>query len=386
MSWLSSSSDHTTKTIWRIDSTGVSAMVISSANNNVIYYEFQPITFFTIDERHRYDQLMHHTELLITRMAQSLIIFLKKPADNVVVVLGEPWTHSIRRHIVYKRKTPFTLTRAFIDDLVDRDMKRVNQEYKRNHGNAVELLPPTYHELQIAGHPNYDAFGKVVNDVRLTYTTGFSDPGMTALLKVLIHEKTKVRMINIQFDQYQNYVMRFWKHITFPSGVIIDTSGFVTDVYIFQNNGLVQAGTLPTGLSEVRQKLAYDLGIYPTELESLLALYQKKILDEVTTIKIDGELEKAYHIWERHFQKFCHTAVSHGDILDQVIWLGNETNPILSYFMNALHADPLSFPVIFGSTQVGFIHSDSILDVLHNHNHVAKLQNQDRIIVAALND
>lgn len=386
MSWLSSSSNHTTKTIWRIDSTGISVMVLQDKTNRVVYYDFQPITFFTIDVRHRYDQLMHHSELIITRMAQGLISFLKKPATNVVVVLGEPWTQGIRRHIVYKRKTSFMLTRAFIDDLVDRDMKRIAQEYKRHHGTVFELLPPTYHELQIAGHPAHDAFGKVVNDVRLTYTTGFSDPGMTALLKILIHEKTKVRMVNIDFDQYQNYVMRFWKHITLRNGIVIDTTGFVTDMYIFQNNELVQTGTLPTGLSEIRQQLAYHLGIYPTELTSLLSLYQKKILDEATTVKIDRELEKAYHVWERHFQKFCHTAVSHGDILDQVIWLGNETNPILSYFMNALHADPLSFPVIFGSTQVGFIHSDSILDVLHNHNHVTKLQNQDRIIVAALND
>ncbi len=386
MSWISSSSNRTTKTIWRIDSTGISVMVLQDKTNRVLYYDFQPITFFTIDVRHRYDQLMHHSELIITRMAQGLISFLKKPATNVVVVLGEPWTQGIRRHIVYKRKTPFTLTRAFIDDLVERDMKRINQEYKRNHGNIIELLPPTYHELQIAGHPNHDAFGKVVNDIRLTYTTGFSDPAIIALVKVLIHEKTKVRMINIKFDQYQNYVMRFWKHITFPSGVIIDMSGYITDIYIFQNNELVQAGTLPIGLSNFRQQIAYGLGIYTTELESLFALYQKKILDEAITVKIDRELEKVYHIWERYFQKFCHTAVSHGDILDQVIWLGNEYDPILSYFMNILHADPLSFPVIFGSSHVGFIHSDSILDVLHNYNHVTKLQNQDRIIVAALID
>ena len=91
-----------------------------------------------------------------------------------------------------------------------------------------------------------------------------------------------------------------------------------------------------------------------------------------------------YHDWERDFQKFCHNAVSHGDILDQVIWVGDDNDPILSFFMNTLRAEPLSFPVIFGSTQVGFVHSDSIIHALHhNSHHNINVQNQDRIIVSA---
>lgn len=385
MSWLSSVSHKSHKTIWRVDSAGVSVSIVSETENGVLYYDFQPINFFADDDRHRHDQLMHHTELLITRMCSGLVSFLKTPPNNTVVVLGEPWTHTIRRQIVYKRKTAFTITHAFINDLVDRDIKRVALEYKKTFGDEIDLIPPTHHDLLIAGHVIDNPWGNTVNDIRLTYSTGYSDPTLVALIKILIHEKTKARLISIQFDQYQNYVMRFLKKISFSNGVIIDMSGFISDVYIFQNNALIQAGTLPVGVSEIKKRLSYELGIYPTELESLFQLYKKNLLDDKMMRKIQNELQKIFFVWEQDFQKFCHNAVIHGDILDQVIWIGDQYDYALEYWMNNLSRDKVSFPVIFGSTQVGFIHSDTILNALEHIYDLDGIQNQDKIILTTLN-
>jgi hypothetical protein len=53
----------------------------------------------------------------------------------------------------------------------------------------LSLYEPTYHDLLIAGHTTNDPWGKTVTDIRFDYVTGFSDTGITAIVKQVIHEK-----------------------------------------------------------------------------------------------------------------------------------------------------------------------------------------------------
>lgn len=366
------------KIVWRVDSTGIAVIVMHE--QKIVYYDFQPITFFALDDRHQYDQMFHHTQMCMNRMIPNLMEHLQIPPQQVTVVIGEPWAHSIRRHIVYKRKTSFKLTRAFIDDLAARDMKKLVQEYRHD---AVDFIDPTYHGISIAGHTVSDPWGKSVNDIRFDYLTGFSDVQIVTMIQQTIHEKLKVPLLHIHIDHYQNLLIAFWVKTKLPGGLLVDATGFVTDLYIFHNNQLMQAGTLPQGLSSLAQRVAEELGVYPDELQSLLGLYQKNLINDTMMRRMEQILQGAFQIWEHDFQKFCNHAIEQGDVIDQVIWVGNSNDTMLQFFMHALQHDSLKFPVIFGTNQVGFLHSDALIDTL-NLVPMKKLQNQDRIILVGL--
>lgn len=369
------------RVLWRIDGAGISVMVVDTVSN-VHYYDSQPLTVFAMDDRHMIDQLLHHTEMIVVKMIPSLMAFLPNITDNVTIILGEPWAHSIRRHITYKRKTPFKLTKSFINDLISRDIKRIKKEYQDDY---IEFIDPTYHDLSIAGHTSNDPWGKTVTDIRFDYVTGFSDIEIVSLLQQIIHEKMKVKLLDIVIDHYQNYLIRFWKRTNISDGLVIDGSGFVTDLYIFKRNQLVQAGTLPMGFSMVKNELASYLGIYPKELESLLSLYQKKLLSDSVSDRIDKGLQDLFQSWEMDFQVFCNHATEQGDILDQVVWGGNSQDVVLQFFMHQLSDNSLQFPVVFGTSHVGFLHSAMLASNLNIGTHLdVSASNTDQIIISGL--
>ncbi len=242
-------------------------------------------------------------------------------------------------------------------------------------------MMPTYHELLVGGHSVQDSWGTMINDLRFEYTTGFSDERIVDVATGIIHEKTKVRLLNIQIDHYLDYLMRFWKTLSIGNGMIINPSGYVTDVSIFQQGSLVQSGTIPLGILGIEQMLAIQMNLNPDELKVLLVLAQKKLLDEATSERLRRHMDRAYRLWEKDFQKFSSNAVNHGDMIDQVIWMGDQQSSILSYFMHRLRDNALAFPLIFGATRVGFSHSDTILqtsgELIHG------IQSNDRIMLLA---
>lgn len=367
--------------IWRIDSASISATIIDQ-DSRIRYYNSETITIFVMDDRHMYDQLMYHTEQIVARIIADIISSTRTVPEQATIVFGEPWTQSIRRHIVYKRKTPFKLTKTFIHDLIVRDMKRVAKEYD---SDDIEFITPTYHELLIAGHSTGDYFGKSVNDIRFDYVTGFTDNKIVQIVRNQIHEKMKVPMLSISLDHYQNFLIRFWRQIKLTDGLCIDTSGFITDLYIFKNNQLVQAGTLPLGLGMLHNELASFLEIYPQELQTLLSLYQRKLTSPVITNRIEAGLRSLYTAWQADFQMFCSHAIGQGDIISQVVWSDDSSDPILQFFMRELASNTIQFPIVFGTNQVGFLHIESLVDNVKNNisipgnAHVA-----DKIIIAGL--
>lgn len=367
--------------IWRVDSASISATIIDQ-QSRVRYYHSETITIFAMDDRHMYDQLLHHTEQIMIRMITDITSLMFAAPDQAVIVFGEPWAHSIRRHIVYKRKTPFKLTKSFIHDLIARDMKRVAKEYN---ADALDFITPTYHELLIAGHSTEHYFGKTVNDIRFDYVTGFTDTEIVQMVRNQIHEKMKVPMLAISVDHYQNFLIRFWKRTMITDGLCIDASGFVTDLYIFKRNQLVQAGTLPLGFAMVRNELASFLGIYPQELQTLLSLYQKKLVSPAIAKRIETGLRSLYATWQADFQMFCSHAIEQGDSIYQVVWSGDTTDPVVQFFMRELADNTIQFPIVFGTNQVGFLHIGLLIDNVKNNTDIPNDATlADKIIITEL--
>ncbi len=373
--------ENSLRVLWRIDSAGISVMVVDT-QSHVYYHDSQPLIVFAMDDRHMYDQLLHHTETILMKMIPDVVSYISGISEDVTVVLGEPWAHSIRRHITYKRKTPFKLTKSFINDLISRDIKRIQKEYK---DEEIEFIDPTYHDLLIAGHAAMNPWGKTVTDIRFDYVTGFSDIRIVKLVKQVIHEKMKAKLLDITIDHYQNFLIRFWKRTNLSDGLFIDGSGFVTDLSIFKRNQLVQAGTLPMGFSMIRNELASYLGMYPNELESLLSLYQKNLLSDSVSSRIEKGMHDLFVSWEKDFQMFCNHATQQGDILDQVVWSGDSNDVVLQFFMHQLADDSIQFPIVFGTSQVGFLHSGILVNNLNQETGLeSSAPNTDHIIVAGL--
>ena len=378
---LFSSPTETVRALWRIDSTGVSLTLYINQKLRIIHYDYQPFTLFSYDDRHQYDQLLHHVQLLMQRMINTIPTNGNR-ISTATIVLGEPWSHTVRRQVTYQRKTPFKLTKTFISDLIARDQKKMIHELRSLDPVSVSnLLDPYYHAVSIGGHTISDPWGRVVNDITIDYSTGFSDVQLVTIATTITHEKMKVPMISIDVDHFQNFLIRFLKKTNLDQSIVIDPTGYTTDLVIIQNKSLVQTGTLPTGISSLRYQMAESLGMYPSELNSLLSLYVRQLLAPKIVNHIENIMNKLFMVWEKDFQKFCNSAVVVGDVMNQVVWITETNDPLVQFFMHTLSQDQAQFPVVFGSVQVTFVSIDSFVNttLLSDYGNV-----HDRIILDTL--
>lgn len=366
-------------TVIHVSSVGISVMLVHTTNNHIISYEYQSFNMFIHDTRSQYEQLLIQARLVINRIIHTTPTY---NSNHATIILGEPWAHTVRRQIIYRRKTPFKLTKTFVRDLVARDQKKMTHELLSSSQDvAGQILDPYYHDLFIAGHSTTNPWGKTINDITIDYSTGFSDMQIINIIKSTIHEKLHIPLLHIKIDHFQNILARFLKKTSLDQALVIDWFGQTTDLYIIQNKSLVQTGTLPMGSELLKYQMALSLGIYPRELKSLLSLYDRQLLSLKMVTRIEKIMTDLFMVWEKDFQLFCNKAVAAGDTINNIVWLDNH-DPFSTFFMNMLLQDQVTHPIIFGSTHVNGISLESFSQFkLENH---IVMQIQDKIIHSEL--
>lgn len=363
----------------RVDSIGISFVVYSLTSQKVSYSD--TCYFFQNIVGDRYDFLVKQVQLSLHTILEKV---QTRSIDKVTIIFSEPWSHSIRRQVSYQRKTSFKITQNFIQDIINRDQKKVIQELHINDiHNQNDLMDPYYLNFSISGHQVENPWNRVVNNITIDYTTGFSDQSLSAILKTIIHEKLKIPLLNIYTQHYQNFLLQFSRKLQLDHALIIDWSGYTTDVSVLQQKTFTQTGTLPQGIVSLKQDIAKLLLIPFHELDTLLQLYQKGLLSEKVIFQIESVLEKVFIHWEEDFQIFCANAVTRGDVMYKIFWTNNNDS-IVQFFMNRLSQDTALFPVLFGSTQVTFIPIQDIFNSSAYSILGSEYSEQDKIIISTL--
>jgi hypothetical protein len=376
----------TLKLVWRFDSAGISATAFfTSQPTEIIYYHFQPyrLSADNTEYVHKYTQLINLTTTILTTMAKQFLEYVQRQPDAIDIVFGEPWSHVSVRHISYKRKTNFKLTNAFLSELVTRDLKNIKQR-------GVTVAPdhnfsePVYHRISIAGHPVYTITGQTVNDIRLDYTVGNLNNDISTVVTKLISERFHVLKRNTKIHHYQDLLIKFFAQSDNLTGCIVDISGHITDVYVFQNGIVKQWGTVPSGALSMVETIARRMNINLPEFSTLLKLYRKDLLSDDMRGTIKNAFKKSITPWIVDMQKFLADAVTDGMIIDQVFWMGSSSDPLLSLFVQSIQSDTIAFPQIFGTHQVGSTYIGTLFSLFSQYEDIKNQISEDQDIIINL--
>ncbi len=363
----------------RVDSMCISYIVYNESLREIVLIDSQILNQEGVINR--YDFLVKQIHIAVYNLLKKNTI---KSIDRATIIFGEPWSHTIRRQISYQRKTPFKVTQAFIQDLIVRDQKKLIQTLYINDVNTpADLILPYYHAFIISGHHVLSPWNHVVNNITIDYSTGFSDEQLTTIIKTTIHEQLKIPTVNINVQHYQDFLAMFVKKIIPDNSLIIDWSGYTTDLSVVQQKTFTQTGTLPLGIVSIKQTLASLLEISYIELDSLLPLYEHSLLTEKLVFKIEAALEQVFQIWEEDFQIFCANAIVNGDIIHRVFWM-NSNDIIAQFFISRVLQDTNIFPTIFGSTQVYAAPFAKLFDTIEHSLIDTSYYEQDNIILSSL--
>lgn len=375
------------ESVWRIDSECVSVTLFYDTQpHDIVFYHTIPHALLLLDDRHRADQLYHAVEKGLLQLATMITAEFQQFPGKALVVIGEPWVHTLFRRVTHKRKTEFSLTQSIVQDIVKRDFKTVAlHQYGYDQAMHTDPVEPYVHTVSIGGYPVSEWKHKKTHDVRIDYMGYFFDRSIINLMHQVIHEKLRVRLLAITSAPVHYFLIHYWKQYNQSTQLIIHPSGSVTHMIQMKNGLFIESGTLPVGLHTMYQKMARILGISIHEVATLARMYQQKILQDSVQKKFLKAFQKSFFAWEQEFQSFCTHAVTQGAVIEQVVWVGGMQDQIMHFVMQSVKDDHGSFPIIFGNTHVGFTHSASFLQSQHQGGMITAMDDVDRIIIQSLN-
>jgi len=360
---FSNKKESSTHALWRIDDKSVSVTIVADDRQQVLFFAEQTLRPTVFKTGESLDTITEHLRStitgLISKVKKDISVFPKR----ATVIVGEPWSHVVFRTVIHERPTSFRITKTIVSDLIARDIKNIDRSVngydKKIHTHFSE---PTTHQIYINGHKSKDYYGKSTTNIRIEYATGFFDALLIKSIVHTIHEQTRVPLVQIHTKHYQDVIVRFWNRIGLSHGVVVDPTGAITDLYGFQHGRLIHWGTIPVGASSLEQNSAHGLGVSHPELDTLFRLYDKKLIDQKTEQRINNVLGKIAPLWIRPFQDFCAEMVQQGMIIDQVVWMGEQSHPIEQFLFTTVTDDQATFPMIFGSTHTECAHIADIIE------------------------
>lgn len=347
--------ENSIRSVWNIDSQAVSVMFVDE-QKTVIFYRSYYHNFSVHDKRYVALQLQESVITNIQKIitdVQNRNIPLPEYAD---IVLGEPWSHGITRKIHQTRKTNFIVSKQFIKDLITRDVQTIDRN-RYSYDNAVhtEFSRPHIHSVSFAGHVVNSWLNKKTSDIRVEYSLGFFDKKITQMIMQKIHEKLRIKMLDIRFHNYQIVHYSYWeKTVSIPS-LIVYPSGLLTSIFWVEKKNLKAFGTIPVGTQVFYDYIKQQLRISEQEINTLIDLGSQKKIHDTVIKKMQHSFQEVYEDWELAFQKFCSQLVNDGMTIEQVIWMGGGVQQMSQLIMDSVRKDSASFPVVFGSQRVNIV-------------------------------
>ncbi len=353
---------------WRFDSEGASVTLVNSFGV-IIFYQSLVYELFRYDERPMETQLvdaLHRT----TRSLINLLITKNLYPQSAQVIIGEPWAHSFLKRLIHKRKTPFTVTRSMVKELLQKDITTTRlDQYGFNSKLHTPTVTPEIIGVFLSGHPVTDWQGKKTKEVGLDIMSGFFDTAIVAYVGKMIHEYLRVKMLHISYHTIQSITARYLTSIITSPSLVLYPSGLLTQLFWVDVQGVRAVGTFPIGLYQLEHAIKTTLNISRNEIQGLLTLVQQKIIDDRIEKKIQKSFMDVYQEWEYQLQKFCKQWVEEGLSAEQAIWIGDNKRNLFFKMVYTLWQDKESFALIFGSPKTIFVHSEQFLatDPIFDH-------------------
>lgn len=352
--------DKKISSFWRFDSEGASVTLVNSLGV-IIFYHSVEHELFRYDERpidiQLFDALQRTSRLLIDIVIKNGVL-----PENAKVIIGEPWSHSFSKRIVYKRKNSFTVTQNFIRDMLVKDSKASHLE---QYGFNTQLhIPATSSEIIgvfLSGHPVIHWQGKKVKEIAVDSMVGFFDKNVVQYIGRMIHEYTRVKILNISYHTIQSVIGRYLATMIKSPSLVVYPSGLLTQLFWVDVYGVRSVGTFPIGLYQVENSIRKTMGISRNEIQSLLTLAEQKIIEDRIEKKIQKSFLETYQVWEDNLQRFCKQWVQEGLATEQVVWIGDNDRNLFLKMVYTLWQDKDSFSIVFGSPKVQFMHSEQLL-------------------------
>jgi hypothetical protein len=229
-----------------------------------------------------------------------------KKFSQVIISFSSPWLTFRTKHIHLLEKTPFIVTKEFIDDIVLKEGKLLKNELAKNSSKNsnldLEIIEKNIVHSKIAGYTIDNIINKKTTELDLFLHMSAVSRDIQEKISNIIIKHTHILKENILMHSFPLVLFsairdNFGEN---PNFLIMNINSEMTDI-IFVDTHIIKAiESFPFGKNTIVRQIAKSSNLSMEIAESQLSMYMfKKVEDSVSilTEKILEDLEKEWAIY-----------------------------------------------------------------------------------------
>ena len=236
------------------------------------------------------------SDLVNLGMNQAKLAKLNKIPRQAFCFLGAPWYTSHNRTVKISRGQPFIVTKKFMDEVIQNEVKKATQE-------EDVLIEDKTLSASLNGYKVENPYNHKAQNLELLLYLSFAPKDFIENIRTQISN-------TLHFDdiQFHTFTLAFFSVLrdtqsSEPNFLLINVTGEITEVSVVKSGALKETISFPFGRNVILRKLTELLQISTSEAASLFSVYAGGKSDIRTKERIESAIGKIEEEWLGDFER-----------------------------------------------------------------------------------
>jgi hypothetical protein len=226
---------------------------------------------------------------------------------RVFCVLSSPWHASQTRVMKYEKPESFVFTSKLVDELVDKEVKIFEEEYKANFSSGeskIDIIELKNMETKLNGYSTHHPFNQKATELELTALISISEEEVLKKIKEAISRHFRSESIRFSSFLVASFTVARDIFVNQENFLLVNIGGEVTDISMIKKDVLRESISFPMGRNFFVRGLAEAMGGTLEEASSHLSLYKDGHMAAPLEKNFEEIINKLKRDWLSGFQEF----------------------------------------------------------------------------------
>jgi len=324
------------------DSIGGAIAKINSQNNTPKIVKTIRIEISYIDIKN-FDLLTDNMASTVLNVVFELYKNKIGKIDEIFCVMTSPWYLSENRIIRISKEHSFVFTKKIADDLVNKEITNIKEEYKNKYkgtGEEVNIMESHIMKVFLNGYKTNNPIGMKSRQVEMDMMISLSSSACLNKIKKSLEKVYHATPVIFSSFMFSSYLTVRDRYISPDSYLLLDISGEITEVGIVSKGILISSLSFPFGKKTLYRYICTKLNIELRDAKELLSLYVSNSLSSKRKEKITPLFDSIEKSWGESFRE-CVSNLPHSISLPDTIFLTAD-NDIKKWFVDIIKREEYS--------------------------------------------
>lgn len=226
--------------------------------------------------------------------------------SRIFCIFSSPWHNSHTRIIKLKKDTPFVFTPKLSDELIQKEIQALKDEYLKNYNHTDETLRVIEMKnikIMLNGYESAKPLYKKAKELEMTVFISLSEQQVCKKIEEIISKHFSVKDIKFSSFTMASFTIIRDLFTNRENFLLINIGGEITDISIIKHNTLRESTSFPLGINFMIRNVASSMNCSLGEAKSFISLFKDGHASVDTSKSLEPIILKLKSEWLVKFQQ-----------------------------------------------------------------------------------